>query len=94
MEKLKQLAKWIDGNVGLSSEAIFLYMVKGSTPRVFDAPRDAGDRNRCIVLLNAIPEFWDRLKEIEDMNLEGYENGKLVHPWNEQILLIREQSKK
>lgn len=94
MEKLKQLAPWIDGNVGVSSTAIFLYMTKGSRPGAFDAPRDAGDRRRCIILLNAIPEWWERLKEIEDLKLEGTCNGETVYPWNEQIPLIRKESVK
>lgn len=94
MKKFKKLAKWIDGNVGISSEAIFMYMTQGSKPRTFDAPSDASDRNRCIILLNAIPEWWDRLKEIEDLNLKGTCNNKIVFPWNEQIPLIRKQANK
>lgn len=84
----KRLSEWIDDNVGASSRAIFLYMTKGSMPRAFDAPSDDGDRARCVVLLRACPEWVDRLKEIESLNLKGTSNGKEVFPWNEQIPII------
>jgi hypothetical protein len=84
----KNLSKWIDDNVGVSSTAIFLWMATGRVPRAFEAPGDAGDRKRCAVLLNAMPQWVDRMKEIESMHIGGIVNGIEVYPWNEQIPLI------
>lgn len=88
MEVLKNISKWIDGNIGASSEAIFFYMVNGQNPRPFDAPSDAGDRGRCVVLLTAFPEWVERLKEIQELKIKGMRNREEVYPWNEQIPLI------
>ncbi len=84
----KELAAWIDGNIGRSSEAIYLYMTLGTIPAPFDAPSDESDRKRCVVLLKAVPEWVPRLSEIEQLQLRGTSNGKEVFPWNEQIPLI------
>ncbi len=83
------LAKWIDGNCGASSEALYLYMTLGRKPMSFDAPSDSHDRGRCVVLLQAMPEWIPRLSEIEALKIEGTCNGIRVTPWNEQIPLIR-----
>ena len=88
MELLKRLATWIDGNVGSSSSALFLYMARGDVPQPFDAPSDSGDRGRCIVLLKTMPEWVERLKEIEALEISGRRNDVKVFPWNEQIPLI------
>ena len=87
---LGRIASWIDGNVGVSSEAIYLYMTLGKIPAPFDAPSDEGDRGRCVVLLQAVPEWVPRLKEIEDLHITGTSNGEPVQPWKEQIPLILE----
>lgn len=86
--RLNQLTGWIDENVGTSSTAIFLYMAAGRIPEVFEAPSDESDRGRCISLLNAVPDWIPRLKEIEFLNIEGTCNGEKVKPWNEQIPMI------
>lgn len=88
-ETLDKLGNWIDGNIGVSSKAIFLWMSVGRIPGVFEAPSDNGDRGRCVVLLKARPEWIPRLKEIESLHLTGTSNGENVEPWNEQIPLIR-----
>lgn len=84
----KGLAEWIDGNVGASSSAIFLYMTRGERPGPFDAPSDSGDRGRCVVLLRAFPEWVERLQEIKKMHIKGTSNGKEVFPWEMQIDII------
>jgi hypothetical protein len=86
--EVRGLADWIDGNIGVSSKAIYLYMAKGIEPRPFDAPSDGGDRERCAVLLRAMPEWIERLSEIEALHITGTSNGEKVEPWNEQIPLI------
>jgi len=89
-EAMTSLVPWLDGNVGASSEAIYLYMATGKIPRAFDAPSDSGDRGRCVTLLKCVPEWIPRLKEIEELHLEIKEivTGKESEPWNEQIPLI------
>ena len=87
----EKLATWVGGNVGASSEALFLYMATGYAPGPFDAPSDSGDRGRCIVLLRAVPEWIPRLSELEDLRIEGTCNGVKVFPWNEQVPLIRKE---
>jgi hypothetical protein len=81
---------WINDGVGVSSKAIFMYMTQNVVPRPFAAPYDEADRKRCVMLLRAVPEWIDRLSEIEEYKIEGTSNGKKVMPWNEQIPLIRE----
>lgn len=89
-EERKKIAPWIDGNVGVSSKAIYLYMTTGKKPGAVDAPSDSGDRGRCIVLLKAVPEWIPRLSEIEEMHLQVLVNGtRIEEHWNEQIPLIR-----
>ncbi len=90
-ERDASLRHWVDGNIGVSSKAIFLWMSAGRIPGVFEAPSDKGDRGRCIVLLKARPEWIPRLKEIESLHLTGISNGEKVEPWNEQIPLILEE---
>lgn len=87
---LTDVALWINEHVGSSSKAIYLYMTTGVKPRPFDAPWDASDRERCIYLLRAVPEWIGRLYEIEDLNITGTRDGIPVKPWNEQLPLIRE----
>jgi hypothetical protein len=94
---LAALAPWIDDNIGTSSTAIYLYMSVGLIPGPFEAPHDSDDRDRCLVLLEAVPEFIPRLSEIENIKICGLRNRKLVYPWREQIPLLRaalEQEKK
>ncbi len=85
---LSDLSYWIDEHIGISSGAIYMYMAKGIIPAPFQAPSDEGDRNRCAVLLKAVPEWIERLCEIESLHIEGTRNGEKVQPWNEQIPLI------
>lgn len=80
-----KLAPWVIGNVGASSETLFAHMT-GTTDKLSwheDSPRDADDRKRCIVLLNCVPEWWDRLDEM-----------KQYHGWASQIDEIRKESMK
>lgn len=87
---LERLVTWIDENVGISSESIYLYMTIGRVPDAFYAPSDRDDRRRCVKLLQAIPQWIDRLSEIEALKIEGISiSGEKVTPWNEQIPIIR-----
>lgn len=94
-EVTKSLSTWIDGNIGMSSEAIYLYMTTGKIPTSFEAPYDSSDRGRCIALLKCVPEWIPRLKEIEDMNLKIHNmtTGMTEYPWNKQIPLILSEFK-
>lgn len=87
-EERQRLADWIENHRGTSSIAIYLYMTTGKIPAPFDAPSDKSDRERCLVLLKAVPEWVGRLGEIEKLRIKGRRNGVEVWPWNEQIPLL------
>lgn len=66
----------LSDDTGLSSEHLADHML-GSPVRHFFAPSDADDRGRCIRLLKLMPEWKERLYEMEK------------YPgWSEQISLI------
>lgn len=89
-ERDKSLANWVLNHVGVSSKAIFAYMVLGEVPKPWCCPSDDSDRGRCVELLRARPEWIERLSEIENVYIDGTRNGKKATQWNEQIPLIRE----
>lgn len=70
----------------------------GFKPEPNLAPSDPADRGRCIRLLNLIPEWWDRLDEMEQYEAQ---RSLVIGPggmttdtnsWMNQIPLIREQA--
>lgn len=83
------------GNTGTSSEALARHMVFGAGG---GPPSDADDRNRCIKLLELVPEWLPRLDEmkkydapekkqetfvINSSGISAYDNS-----WSKQIPLI------
>lgn len=55
---------WIvDGDVGASSRAIWSHMM-GTPCHEMPAPRDLDDLNRCLLLLDLIPEWSPRMLEM------------------------------
>lgn len=56
--------RWIvDGKVGLSSQAIWSHMM-GVPGQDMSFPRDPDDLNRCLLLLQLIPEWQPRMHEM------------------------------
>lgn len=62
----QRATKWLrDGQVGASSRAIHDHML-GLRPRDgFSCPHDPDDLNRCLLLLDLIPEWKPRMREME-----------------------------
>lgn len=58
-------ANWIlQGETGLSSEAIHSHMTEDSSSDERPAPRDLDDLRRCILLMQHVPEWMDRIEEM------------------------------
>ncbi|MDC6536570.1 hypothetical protein LN429_15805 [Pseudomonas syringae] len=56
--------RWIvDGRVGMSSKAIWAHMT-GTPSECMSAPSDPDDLNRCLLLLDLIPEWTARMGEM------------------------------
>ena len=92
----------LSGDTGISSEAIARHMT-GSAPGNYSPPSDMSDRGRCIRLLELIPEWIPRLKEmtkhdnsathtdgfiINSSGISAYDNS-----WAKQIPLIIQEGK-
>ncbi|WP_155931552.1 hypothetical protein [Methylopila sp. 73B] len=55
----------INGETGISSTAIWAHMCGVTSNRTWaDNPADPGDFSRCMKLLDAVPEWRDRLPEM------------------------------
>lgn len=65
----QRATKWLrDGQVGMSSRAIHDHMM-GLAPRNgFPYPHDPDDLNRCLLLLDLIPEWKPRMGEMAQHN--------------------------
>lgn len=87
-KSLEQRAQdWIvNGRVGLSSKAIWSHMT--GTPMKDDgfgaylAPSDPADLNRCLLLLDLIPEWKPRMHEMAE---HGPEWTGLIARWDEIV---------
>ncbi|WAT32249.1 hypothetical protein [Pseudomonas sp. GXZC] len=56
--------RWIvDGQVGMSSKAIWAHMT-GTPSECMSAPSDPDDLNRCLLLLDLVPEWTERMGEM------------------------------
>lgn len=77
----KRAAKWAaTGKTGTSSQAMLAVMV-GERPKTsFCYPHDGGDLGRCIGLLDAVPEYRERLSEVAAI---GPEWAALIDHWPE-----------
>lgn len=60
----ERAAKWLlDGQVGMSSRAIYCHMT-GNEDKRWSYPSDPDDLNRCLLLLDLIPEWKERMGEM------------------------------
>ena len=77
----KRAATWAaTGDTGASSKALLATMM-GRPPKMrFCYPHDGGDLARCIGLLDAVPEYRERLGEMKAI---GPEWAALVDHWPE-----------
>jgi len=82
-DQLIGIIDWATGEgVGVSSKGIVRHMLSLNANKwEFMPPSDAGDRGRCINVLNKIPEWWDRLDEMSQYN-----------GWTSQIPKIKEEA--
>lgn len=61
----QRAVSWLrDGWVGMSSRAIHDHMLGLPAKDGYSAPRDPGDLNRCLLLLDLIPEWKARMGEM------------------------------
>lgn len=90
----------MSGDTGISSEAICTHMMSYPTRRS-SPPSDAGDRGRCIRLLELIPEWIPRLQEMVKYD-KVERNGFIINSsgisadtntWAKQIPLIMQEGK-
>jgi hypothetical protein len=77
----KRAARWAaSGKTGTSSKAMLSVML-GERPKTsFCYPHDGGDLGRCIGLLDAVPEYRERLNEMKSV---GKEWAALIDHWPE-----------
>jgi len=76
----ERAARWIvDGRVGMSSKAIWAHMTGASMAKT-RPPADPDDVNRCLLLLDLIPEWAPRMGE---MVIHGGEWAQLAPIWPE-----------
>jgi hypothetical protein len=72
---------WIvNGRVGMSSRSIYCHMMGVENKRGWDYPLDPDDLNRCLLLLDLIPEWKVRMCE---MSTRGKEWAGLAEKWAE-----------
>lgn len=86
----QRAAAWMrDGEVGMSSRAIHDHML-GLTPKCgyFDYPLDPDDLNRCLLLLELIPEWKPRIGEMTE---HGVMWAGLAARWDEIVQCCLEE---
>lgn len=75
----EQIAKWaLSGTTGASAETMARHLMGMTTEG--DYPHDGGDFGRCERLLEAVPEFRDRLPEMAQVNAYW---AALVENWDD-----------
>ncbi|MCK9371020.1 hypothetical protein M0R04_14005 [Candidatus Dojkabacteria bacterium] len=78
-EKGMKLINWLVGDdTGASSVSILIHMT-GSKSMKNTPPSDKWDRGRCVRLLKIMPEWIDRLDEMN-----------VYKGWKEQIILLKQ----
>ena len=94
---LERAVKWaLSDDTGMSSKTLCAHMLGIDVVRPMP-PSDASDRRRCIILLEQIPEWIPRLKELADtkphtsmvFSSAGFHNE--TNGWAEQIPLIMQE---
>ena len=87
----ENLNNWLaNGNRGISSEAITSHLtgINFRGPWGLGHPYDPSDFGRCMELLEAVPEFRPRLKEMAEVSPVWAE---LVENWDELEKLYKEE---
>lgn len=80
---------WIrDGQVGMSSRAIHDHMLGLPAKDGYSHPYDPDDLNRCLLLLDLIPEWVPRMGE---MAQHGKEWAGLAERWGEITLCLLDE---
>jgi hypothetical protein len=80
---------WNYGEHGLSSEAIYYTMIR-SAKVITGHPYDPDDFRRCYLLLEAVPEWKERLDELKVLSKQW---SNLVDNWDKLTGLLEEQMK-
>lgn len=70
----------LNGRVGLSAKSIYCHMTGRVPEEGYNYPRDPGDLNRCLLLLDLIPEWESRMPE---MAAHGKHWVALAFNWSE-----------
>lgn len=92
----------LSGDTGNSSRTIAGHMTGNPTESHQMPPSDRDDRGRCIRLLELIPEWIPRLKEMVQYDKPEQETGVVINSsgisaydnsWSKQIPLIMEEGK-
>lgn len=93
----------LSGDTGISSEAISAHMTDTPAGRFgYQPPSDSADRGRCIRLLELIPEWIPRLKEMVRYDVSDKREGFVINSsgisaydnsWGKQIPLILSEGK-
>lgn len=66
---LERGEEWLlNGRTGLSSKAIYCHMTGRAPEDGYYYPRDPGDLNRCLMLLDLFPEWAERIGEMAKHN--------------------------
>lgn len=77
---LINVLKWFaTGQVGASSKCMATYLTTGVIPPYGDYPHDPDDLNRCLLLLQAVPELREHLPRMANVNKEW---DALVKDWD------------
>lgn len=92
----RRVIKWLfSGDTGISSKTIAAFMIgETETENRFDFPYDPADFGRCYRLLELIPEFKPRLKEMVSIPKVGPTWKYLAENWEvcEQLYESRNYS--
>lgn len=70
----------LDGDVGMSSKAIYYHMTGRADDDGYNHPHDPSDLNRCLLLLDLIPEWESRMPE---MAARSKQWAALAFNWSE-----------
>ncbi len=77
---MSKVLRWFaTGRVGSSSKCMATYLTTEVIPPYGDYPRDPDDFNRCLLLLEAVPELRNHLHKMEKVNKQWKE---LVKNWD------------
>ena len=87
MNKDKILQWFADGETGVSSKCMALVSC-GITPNHKSTPADPSDLNRCIKLVDAVPEVMGRAMAISEISEEWH---NLMYHWDELVELFKSE---